>query len=333
MIEEVGANIYKIEVPLPAAFLNSMNSYVVKGLDRNLVIDTGAYFDPCFTVVQASLKKLDVNSVETDFFITHAHPDHFGLVSRLISNESTIYIGREEAEIVERMRSGAIRIELEHFIHMAGFPETNFENIFPSHVEHEYGVRERWPFRFVEDGEILGLGNYRFQTVKTPGHSNGHTCLYDAGTRILFSGDHLLRDISPSVQARCYNENPLEQYLHSLDKIYQLDVDLVLAGHGLIFKGCRDRIDQLKRHHRTRVAEILSTLARHEYNLYQIASRIPWQVEADSWNDFPELQKFFATAETFAHLEYLEGRGILRRTMQGPWIVYSLPHGRCSSLE
>ena len=52
--------------------------------ERNLIIDTGMYNDECFNAMQAALKKLDVDLKKTDFFITHAHGDHIGLVTRLI---------------------------------------------------------------------------------------------------------------------------------------------------------------------------------------------------------------------------------------------------------
>jgi glyoxylase-like metal-dependent hydrolase (beta-lactamase superfamily II) len=35
--------------------------------------------------------------------------------------------------------------------------------------------------------------------IETPGHSPGHCCLYEPNKRILFSGDHLLKEITPNV--------------------------------------------------------------------------------------------------------------------------------------
>ncbi len=41
MIEDISPGLYKIELPLPKNPLKSINSYVIKGKDRNLIIDTG----------------------------------------------------------------------------------------------------------------------------------------------------------------------------------------------------------------------------------------------------------------------------------------------------
>ena len=41
MIDEVMDGLYRIEVPLPNSPLKELNSYIIKGDDRNLIIDTG----------------------------------------------------------------------------------------------------------------------------------------------------------------------------------------------------------------------------------------------------------------------------------------------------
>ena len=60
-------------------------------------------------------------------------------------------------------------------------------------------------------------------------------------------------------------------------------------------------------------------------NVYEIASGITWSVvDSDSWGSTPDLQKLFATGETFAHLNYLEGNGAVRREVHRERIIFSL---------
>jgi glyoxylase-like metal-dependent hydrolase (beta-lactamase superfamily II) len=80
MIEKVLTNLYKIEIPLPKNPLKNLNSYVIKGAERNLIIDTGWNQEECMNAMQAGLKKLGVDIKNTDFFITHLHADHLGLI-------------------------------------------------------------------------------------------------------------------------------------------------------------------------------------------------------------------------------------------------------------
>jgi len=41
--------------------------------------------------------------------------------------------------------------------------------------------------------------------------------------------------------------NPLKEYLTSLEKIYELDIELVLPGHRGILGNCKKRIQELKK--------------------------------------------------------------------------------------
>ncbi len=47
MIEEVTKYFYRVEIPLPGNPLKSINSYILKGRGRNLIIDTGMNQEEC----------------------------------------------------------------------------------------------------------------------------------------------------------------------------------------------------------------------------------------------------------------------------------------------
>ena len=53
-----------------------------------------------------------------------------------------------------------------------------------------------------------------------------------------------------------------------------------------------------------------------------------WDINAKSWDDFPLMQKWFATGEALAHLRFLEHKGFI--TEAGPSedvIKYTLVDG------
>ena len=325
MIEEIASDFYRIEVPLPEIQLKSVNSYVIKDRERrNLIIDTGMPDNECFSAMQAALKKLDVDLKETDFFITHAHGDHVGLVPWLIHDGSVVYINELETQFMSKIKTGVLLSEIGVLLHISGFPEKDPEKILPPAVGDQYISRVALPFRFVEDKDIIERGEYRFTCVKTPGHSRGHMCLYEPDKKILVAGDHILGTITPGIQQRIDNDHPLEEYLLSLDRVYALDIDVVLPGHRKIFRNAKKRIEDIKEHHRQRNNEVLAILQEGGRNIYEVASRMTWNVDCDTWDSVPVMQSFFATEEAFAHLRYLEEKGEIERKMEGQVAIYSL---------
>ena len=57
MIEEIASDFYRIEIPLPDTLLKSVNSYVIRDKERNLIIDTGMYEDACLNAMQCGLEE------------------------------------------------------------------------------------------------------------------------------------------------------------------------------------------------------------------------------------------------------------------------------------
>lgn len=322
MIEQIAEGLYKIEVPLPDMALQSINSYVVKAGNRNLIIDTGMDVKECKQAMLAGLGELGVDLEKTDFFITHFHIDHFSLAPSLIADRSTIYFNRTECAGIDWVGSDNFLSDLINSGRMSGFPEDELQKALAFHAANKHNWRDL-PFTFLKDGDVLNIGDYRFKCVTTPGHSKGHTCLYEPDKKIFISGDHLLGEITPAILSRYDDENPLKKYLSSLDRVYELDIELVLPGHKDIFRNCRERIRELKDHHRQRGDEAFSILEEGGKNAYQVASRMTWNIDCESWNSFPALQKFFATGETIAHLKYLEGKGMIRKEMREQKVVYS----------
>jgi glyoxylase-like metal-dependent hydrolase (beta-lactamase superfamily II) len=323
MIEEVVTDIFRIEIPLPGSPLKSLNSYVIKAPERNLIIDTGLNRKECLMAMQAGLRELDVDLRETDFFITHLHADHFGLVSRLVTDTSTIYFNRPDAEAIKTWGGWESMID---YASMNGFPENELRAALHSHPGYKYGSDWVPELSILEDGATISIGDYLFKCVETPGHTRGHTCLYESAKKILVCGDHILNDITPNIQCWSDQENPLKNYLTSLDKVSGLEVDLVLPGHRRLFRNYKERIQELKRHHQRRVDEVLVILSKGSRHAFQVASEMTWDIDYESWKVFPLAQKWFATGEAIAHLRYLEEKGKVLRETEEKIITYSLNH-------
>jgi glyoxylase-like metal-dependent hydrolase (beta-lactamase superfamily II) len=321
MIEEILPSLFKIEIPLPNNPLKSLNAYVIKGNDRFLLIDTGMNRKECIQEMTSSLEKLNVDLTKTDLFITHLHADHLGLAAILATSTSKVYFNRIESSYINRPE----RWQEAHNYYLAnGFPENELKKSMERHPGYQYGLRQKVRFNIVNEGDVIEIGDYRFNCIETPGHSPGHMCLYEAKQNILVSGDHVLFDITPNITYWPGVDNSLKKYIESLNKIYNFEVKLVLPGHRRIWNNHRDRIVELKRHHETRVNEVLSALKYGGENAFEIAPHITWDIDCDSWEEFPPTQKWFAFGETIAHLEYLEENRIVRRSAKNNKITFSL---------
>ena len=72
------------------------------------------------------------------------------------------------------------------------------------------------------------------------------------------------------------------------------------------------------------MAEILRILERGSQSVAEVASRMSWEIRAKSWDDFPKPQKWFASGEAAAHLEYLFNSGQIHRSTSEGTMYYKL---------
>ncbi len=310
MFEKILPDLYRIIIPLPNSPLKDLNSYVIKSPDRNLIIDTGFNRSVCYDAMQEGLRDLDIDLSKTDFMLTHMHSDHTGLVSRLFTDTSRVYFSRIDSEVFNENINWQDMLD---YALRSGFQLEELIKAVESHPGLKYRPKKIPEFTMLDDGSIIHIGNYKLKCLLTPGHTAGHICLYEEEKQILFSGDHVLYDITPHIESWSYDVNSLKNYITSLDEIRNLPVRLVLPGHRNLFNDLAGRIDEIKHHHETRVNEVLEVLGKSTMNAYDIAAGMTWDIDCESWQQFPTAQKWFAVGEAIAHLLYLESEGKIKR--------------------
>jgi glyoxylase-like metal-dependent hydrolase (beta-lactamase superfamily II) len=314
-------NLFRLKIPLPESPLKYLNSYVIRDSERSMIIDTGLNRRECLEAMQTGLRKVGVCLEKADIFITHLHADHFGLVGKLATDTTNVYFSRPEKELMESWEGFGAMIA---YAGRNGFPENELRAALDKHPGAKYGSEWIPELKVLEDGDGINAGDYHFKCVATPGHTMGHTCLYEATKKFLVAGDHILIDITPNIQCWSDEQNPLKHYLASLDKVAGLQIDLVLPGHRRLIRDPATRIKELKTHHRHRLDEVLTILAGRSMTAFEVASRMTWDLRYDDWNDFPVAQRWFATGEAISHLRYLEEAGKVRREVQDKLTRYCL---------
>lgn len=324
MYTHIEDNIYTIPVPLPNNPLRQLNSYVIKGEGRNLVIDTGFKLEECRKALCDGLEELGVDMNCTDIFLTHLHSDHSGLAAELATQSSKIYISRADGELLTlSLTQGLGRVEE---YRSYGFSEKELEN-FWENPSMKYRQESPFNFTYVADGDVLTYGGRRLEVIFTPGHTPGHVCLYDRANKVMFLGDHVLFNITPNITTWPFFEDPLGHYVHSLMDISIYDVRLPLPAHRGVNGTMAERVGTIIEHHGARIREMLDILTeRPGLTPYDLSGMMTWRVhgKTNSWADFPLNQKWFAVGETAAHLDYLLKRGRVRREFDGRCWHYSV---------
>jgi len=322
-VDEIEKDIFRIKVPLPGSPLKSINCYIVTGKEKNLMIDTGMNMDECLRAIKNGIEELKIDLSKTDIFITHMHADHSGLAVVLAREERVVYFNRKEIELFLSFK-GNYWENVITFMKKHGFPQDEATNAVYKHPGYKYIAMGYVNLLPVEDGDIIDLGNFVFQCIQTPGHTPGHTCLYELDKKIFFSGDHILYDITPNISAWSDEEDFLGNYLESLEKVEKIDVRLVLPGHRNPFTNFKERIDELKEHHSNRLYEIMDILKGGEKTAYEIASLMKWDIDIQCWKDFPILQKWFAVGEAISHLLFLKKKNLITSKIKDGKIIFSL---------
>jgi len=323
VMEEILPGIFRVEVPLPNNPLKYTNSYLLVSGGKCLVIDTGFNVDESYNALASALRKLKELGVgEFEFCSTHLHADHMGLVGRF---SSSIWMSSVEAERVEAMGRDprGYWTSVVDFYVRNGLPREEAELMLRLHPGVRYVSRRDLDFRRLDDGDVITVGDLSLVCVLTPGHTPGHMCLYDADRKVLFSGDHVLFDITPNISWMPGFEDPLSEYLKSLEKLLSLNVELVMPGHRGLSNDLRRRVQELKEHHKRRLEEALAALDRPK-TAWEVAPSISWDVKAKNLNELPVTQKWFIVGETIAHLEHLFNKGkIFKVEKEGVILYYS----------
>lgn len=314
MAEQLAQTLWRLEIPLEGSPLKTLNSYLIRGEERSLLIDTGFRWDSCRAACEAQLAALGVDRDRMDIFITHLHSDHVGLAPELIRPGCQILIGEIDGPGVASYRDDICWRDLYARYVRDGFTREETDRLWGTNPAQTAAPAAWGPYRSLRDGDTLFYGGHALRCILTPGHTPGHLCLYEPDAKWLFTGDHVLFHISPNICRWETMPDALGSYLESLRAVRDLPVDLLLPAHRRETGDLRERVDQLTAHHLRRIEDAWETV-REEPGLtgYDIAGRMRWRIRSRGWADFPLEQKFFAVGEALAHLDYLEVRGRVRR--------------------
>jgi len=307
MIHQVLDRIYKIELPIPFP-LKSINIYFIDDSPRTLV-DAGIKTEASFETLKKELETIGVglNSIER-ILITHGHLDHCGQAKRLSSlSGAPIYIHSKE---YERLNSLVHSLStMKSILLRNGAPETMVNETI-NYIESAKIMADSLDEAFfLDDGDSIFFKSMSWKAIHCPGHAPGMICFYWPEEKILFSGDHLLKEVTPNPVLNVTENKPpfrypsLKQYLTSLEKIEKFDISLLLPAHGEEIHDARDLIKKIFAHHKERMDRVLLSLSKGE--------KTPFEISMDLFPGIPPFEVFLGISEAVGHLEILRDKGMI----------------------
>ncbi len=308
--QSLGNGIHLIPAPLPFRSPAWVNTYAVEAGDGLLLLDCGADWEPGRDALRQGFDSLglDESAVHT-LVVTHLHPDHVGMSSRLVREWGCRFVMHEQAaRFVDRYNDTPGYVErLTRIGQTHGVPPSILATV-STQIGHraDYMPVIDPPDHTVTDGDEIELGSGRsLEVVYTPGHDSAHICLRDTQTGIFFSGDHVLPRISPVIMWDEGLGDPLGDYLTSLSRIVEMQVGVTYPAHGTLIDQGDERARQILLHHDRRLLDMADLV--HEVD------ETAWDVMLKSFRpNLTPLESRLAFLETVSHLEHLYLTGRLR---------------------
>jgi len=308
--------VHQIKSPAPSGASLPTNVYVIEGGDGHILVDAGWDSQESLWALQeglkaSNLKLRDIKKV----VITHIHPDHYGLASKIKQIcGAEVAIHRIDASFISlRYKEFAELVnKIEDLLRRNGVPEEELPGLKEASLWMNKYVTPDPPEVMLEDGDIISNDSFQFQVIWTPGHSAGHICLYEKQKKLIITGDHVLYETTPHVGFNPLSgDDPLGDYISSLEKLMNLKVSFALPGHGPMFNALWLRIEKILQHHEERKRAIMKALRDGLQTAYAIAQRIPWSTDHGNtaFRDLPVWDKRMAVTETIAHLRLLMDEG------------------------
>jgi len=310
----------RIEIPTPFP-VGNINCYLIEGSPLTL-IDTGPKTSKSLAVLKQELqvRSYELSDIE-QILLTHGHIDHVGLTvqfvrerERIHSNPTEVWIHEKDADAIinyegytERYMASIVKL-----ITTSGVPinealilsQEGRSSLFKSIAESVPTAKS------FKDGASFRTGIGNVTAVWVPGHSPGSTCYVCDNHQIVFSGDHILGDISsnPSISFDGSERIGMMTYFESLDRISSIECYIALPGHREPIRDIRTRITTLRAEYDDKLKKAADLLTNNPQTVYEISRAV--------YGDYELNSLVLALAESYDLLRILESRNQAALTNQ-----------------
>jgi glyoxylase-like metal-dependent hydrolase (beta-lactamase superfamily II) len=327
-VSEVAAGVHRIPLPLPDDGLRAVNTYVIEDGAGVVLVDPGQWGAQSRSELAKGLATLGSAFVDVRrCLVTHLHRDHYTnsiSLRREVGCQVSLG-GRERAGIAAVRGSTTYGIDPQ----LRALPSCGagflVDLIDVRATGHDL-PNDIWeqPDDWLEDGDVIELESRVLQVAHTPGHTAGHVTFRDPDAGLLFSGDHVLPRITPSISFEPITTDlPLADYLESLAGTAREPDALLAAAHGPVTAGAHQRVAELLAHHELRLELTEDQVRRGARSVYEVAQRLRWTRRERELSTLDPVNMMLAVMETKAHLDVLVRDGSVERDHTAGLLRYS----------
>jgi len=326
---QVASSVYRIPLPLPTDGLRAVNVYAIDHGDSLTLIDAGWAVAETTPALERGLAELGYGFTDIGrILVTHVHRDHYSYAVELRRRWGThIALGIGEADTLQAIRQMAEGHEEKSSVgrlHAAGasdLADTIARQPRPAHTLDFWNPPDQW----LDGRQQIALNDRTLDCVPTPGHTRGHVVFADDTAQSMFTGDHLLPHITPSIGFEAAPApSPLADYLQSLARIKELPDRQLLPAHGPVTASTHDRADALLAHHEQRLATAAEAVAAGAQTGLEVARKLRWTRRERKIDELDLFNQMLAVLETVAHLKVLVAQSRLRATRLNGVVLYKV---------
>ena len=301
--------VYRIPLSVPLPGLWAVNAYILEASNGLIVIDPGWASPANEQAIAAALRQIGYRLRDITLALaTHAHWDHYSQAYAWRETRGApMRAGRGERVSIAAFDPQQIPFPYQaEMLRRSGAPELAARIAAKPLEDHEVGIPFGPPDVWLKSGDTIALREGELEVFETPGHTRGHVVFRYAQAGLLFSGDHVLPHITPSLGLEQVPEaSPLRSFLDSLRLVHDLPDALLLPSHGPVANSVHARVDELVAHHEQRLTAVCDRLRAGDETAYAIAGSLPWTRRERRFADLELLHRMMAVMEIDAHLDVL----------------------------
>ena len=255
-----------IQAPSPK-WPNSANVYAIEDDYGIALIDVGCGSMAHFSQLVKGLEVhgLSLEKVHT-VVLSHAHIDHMGAISDLVGiSRPRIYISETELEyaIDPKLLRKSFDDELVNRYYKVGYDSVAFlgeSSCFMSALDPDLEIHT------VHQGDLITIGDFRFEVIDTPGHAPGHIALNEPDKGLLFTGDI----IGDSVCWYSPSGGGVDGFLSGLERLENLGASIMLPSHGGLIYDIDSAISIPRETLLGREHAIITELKKRDMSFYEL---------------------------------------------------------------